>query len=57
MSYLLPLVHSWSQEAEQPPNEETIMIHDLLLSVTFLSMIIAPAFVALRADSGEHDAQ
>ncbi len=27
------------------------MIHDLVLSLVFLSMIIAPAFVAMRADS------
>jgi hypothetical protein len=26
------------------------MIHDLVLALVFLSMIIAPAFVAMRAD-------
>jgi hypothetical protein len=29
------------------------MIHDLVLSLVFLSMVIAPAFVALRADNGQ----
>jgi hypothetical protein len=27
------------------------MIHDLVLSLVFLSMIIAPAIVAMRADN------
>jgi hypothetical protein len=29
------------------------MIHDLVLSLVFLSMIIAPALVAMRADGDE----
>jgi hypothetical protein len=29
------------------------MIHDLVLSLVFLSMIIAPALVAIRADSDQ----
>ncbi len=29
------------------------MIHDLVLALVFLSMIIAPALVALRADNGQ----
>ena len=31
------------------------MIHDLVLAMVFLSMIIAPALVAMRADSPEQD--
>jgi hypothetical protein len=31
------------------------MIHDLVLSLVFLTMIIAPALVALRADSDQVD--
>lgn len=31
------------------------MIHDLVLSLVFLSMIIAPAFVAMRADNEQID--
>ncbi len=29
------------------------MIHDLVLAMVFLSMIIAPALVAMRADTPE----
>jgi hypothetical protein len=29
------------------------MIHDLVLSLVFLSMIIAPALVAMRADNDQ----
>jgi hypothetical protein len=31
------------------------MMHDLVLAVAFLSMIIAPALIAMRADTGEQD--
>lgn len=31
------------------------MVHDLVLATVFLSMIIAPALVAMRADGGEQD--
>jgi hypothetical protein len=31
------------------------MIHDLVLALVFLSMIIAPAFVAMRADGGHSE--
>jgi hypothetical protein len=31
------------------------MIHDLALALVFLSVCIAPAFVAMRADGGHHD--
>ena len=31
------------------------MIHDLVLAMVFLSMIIAPALVAMRADNPEQD--
>jgi hypothetical protein len=31
------------------------MIHDLVLAMVFLSMIIAPAFVAMRADGPEQE--
>jgi hypothetical protein len=31
------------------------MIHDLALALVFLSMVIAPAFVAMRADGGQQD--
>jgi len=29
------------------------MIHDLVLAMVFLSMIVAPALVAMRADNGQ----
>jgi len=29
------------------------MVHDLVLSVVFLSMIVAPALIAMRPDNGE----
>jgi len=32
------------------------MIHDLVLALVFLSMIIAPAVVAIRADNGQPEA-
>jgi hypothetical protein len=31
------------------------MVHDLVLAVVFLSMIVAPALIAMRADNGEQD--
>jgi hypothetical protein len=31
------------------------MIHDLFLALVFLSMIIAPAFVAMRSDNEPTD--
>jgi hypothetical protein len=31
------------------------MVHDLMLAVVFLSMIVAPAPIAMRADDGERD--
>jgi hypothetical protein len=31
------------------------MIHDLVLSLVFLSMIIAPALVAMRTESDQTD--
>jgi hypothetical protein len=31
------------------------MIHDLVLALVFLSMIIAPALIAMRADDEEQD--
>jgi hypothetical protein len=31
------------------------MIHDLVLSLVFLSLVTAPAFVAMRADSGSRE--
>ncbi len=31
------------------------MVHDLVLSLVFLSMIIAPALIAMQADNGEQD--
>lgn len=33
----------------------SLMVHDLVLSVVFLSMVIAPALIAMRADNGEQD--
>jgi hypothetical protein len=32
------------------------MIHDLLLALVFLSMIVAPALIAMRADDVRDDA-
>jgi hypothetical protein len=31
------------------------MVHDLVLAVVFLSMVVAPALIAMRADNGEQD--
>ena len=31
------------------------MVHDLVLALVFLSMIVAPALIAMRADNGEQD--
>jgi len=31
------------------------MIHDLVFSLVFLSLVTAPAFVAMRADSGSRE--
>ena len=32
-----------------------LMVHDLVLSFVFLSMVVAPALIAMRADNGEQD--
>ena len=32
-----------------------LMVHDLVLSVVFLSMLVAPALIAMRASDGEQD--
>jgi len=32
-----------------------LMVHDLVLAVVFLSMVVAPALIAMRADNGEQD--
>jgi hypothetical protein len=37
------------------PQEVYCMVHDLVLAVVFLSMIVAPALIAMRADNGEQD--
>lgn len=37
------------------PNRSSPLIHDLVLAIVFLAMVIAPAFVAMRADGGEQD--
>ncbi len=31
------------------------MVHDLVLALVFLSMIVAPALIAMRSDNGEQD--
>jgi hypothetical protein len=31
------------------------MVHDLVLSLLFLSMIVAPALIAMRGENGEQD--
>jgi hypothetical protein len=33
------------------------MVHDLVLALVFLSMIVAPALVAMRVEDGEQDSQ
>ena len=35
------------------PQETPPMVHDLAIALVFLSMCIAPALVAMRADAGE----
>jgi len=37
------------------PQEVYSMVHDLVLAIVFLSMIVAPALIAMRADNGEQD--
>jgi len=32
------------------------VVHDLVLALVFLSMIVAPALIAMRADDGTQDA-
>ncbi len=32
---------------------EATLVHDLAIALVFLSMVIAPALVAMRADAGE----
>jgi len=31
------------------------LVHDLVLALVFLSMIVAPALIAMRSDNGEQD--
>ena len=31
------------------------MIHDVLLALSFLAIITAPAFIVMRTDRGHHD--
>jgi hypothetical protein len=42
-----------SAHGHAPHSLGVCMIHDLVLSLVFLSMIIAPALVAIRADNDQ----
>jgi hypothetical protein len=44
-----------SEDGLRPHIRSSAMIHDLVLSLVFLSLVTAPAFVAMRADSGKHE--
>lgn len=44
-----------SRDGTLPPAGGFSMVHDLVLAVVFLSMVVAPALIAMRADNGEQD--
>ena len=43
--------------SSRPSLEAFPLIHDLVLATVFMSLIIAPALVAMRSDAGEQEAE
>jgi hypothetical protein len=55
VGYLIPYEPSIiaSTTAQRAVQRSSAMVHDLILAVSFLGLILAPAIIAMRSDKGD----